>query len=84
MKKVNEIIKALVKTYRIDKIMVNEEEYYVYFTIFIKNKNNKKVEGLQIKYPTGLIQGLVIDELLRRFEHLIDLKLLEIYKLEEV
>ena len=53
-----------------------------YFTIFIKNSNNKKKEGIQIKYPTGLIEGLVIDELLRRFEHLIDLKLLESYKVE--
>ena len=82
MKKVDEIIKGLVKTYNIDKIVVNEEEYYVYFTIFIKNKSMKKVEGLQIKYPIGLIQGLVIDELLRRFEHLIDLKLLESVKQE--
>lgn len=82
MKKVDEIIKGLVKTYNIDKIVVNEEEYYVYFTIFIKNKSMKKVEGLQIKYPIGLIQGLVIDELLRRFEHLIDLKLLESFKQE--
>lgn len=82
MKKVDEIVKALIKTYKIDKIMINEEEYFVYFTIFIKNSNNKKKEGIQIKYPTGLIEGLVIDELLRRFEHLIDLKLLESYKLE--
>lgn len=82
MKKVDEIIKGLVKTYNIDKIVVNEEEYYVYFTIFIKNKSLKKVEGLQIKYPTGLIEGLVIDELLHRFEHLIDLKLLESFKQE--
>lgn len=80
MKKVDEIVKALIKTYKIDKIMINEEEYFVYFTIFIKNSNNKKKEGIQIKYPTGLIEGLVIDELLRRFEHLIDLKLLESYK----
>ena len=82
MKKVDEIVKALIKTYKIDKIMINEEEYFVYFTIFIKNSNNKKKEGIQIKYPTGLIECLVIDELLRRFEHLIDLKLLESYKLE--
>lgn len=82
MKKVDEIVKALIKTYKIDKIMINEEEYFVYFTIFIKNSNNKKKEGIQIKYPTGLIEGLVIDELLRRFEHLIDLKLLESYKVE--
>lgn len=82
MNKVDEIIKALIKTYKINKIMVNKEEYFVYFTIFIKNQNTKKVEGLQIKYPTGLIEGLVIDELLRRFEHLIDLKLLESYKME--
>lgn len=82
MNKVDEIIKALMKTYKINKIMVNKEEYFVYFTIFIKNQNTKKVEGLQIKYPTGLIEGLVIDELLRRFEHLIDLKLLESYKME--
>ena len=82
MKKGDEIVKALIKTYKIDKIIINEEEYFVYFTMFIKNQNTKKVEGLQIKYPTGLIEGLVIDELLRRFEHLIDLKLLESYKLE--
>lgn len=82
MKKVDEIIRGLVKTYNIDKIEVNEEGYYVYFTIFIKNKSMKKVEGLQIKYPKGLIQGLVIDELLQRFEHLIDLKLLESFKQE--
>lgn len=82
MNKVDELIKALMKTYKINKIMVNKEEYFVYFTMFIKNQNTKKVEGLQIKYPTGLIEGLVIDELLRRFEHLIDLKLLESYKLE--
>ncbi len=82
MKKIDEIVKALIKTYKIDKIMINEEEYFVYFTIFIKNSNNKKKEGIQIKYPTGLIEGLVIDELLRRFEHLIDLKLLESYKVE--
>lgn len=82
MKKVDSIVKGLIKTYKIDKIVINEEEYYVYFTIFIKNQNTKKTEGLQIKYPTGLIEGLVIDELLRRFEHLIDLKLLESYKLE--
>lgn len=82
MKKVDEIVKALIKTYKIDKIIINEEEYFVYFTMFIKNQNTKKVEGFQIKYPTGLIEGLVIDELLRRFEHLIDLKLLESYKIE--
>ena len=82
MEKVNEIIRGLVKTYNIDKIVVNEEGYYVYFTIFIKNKSIKKVEGLQIKYPRGLIEGLVIDELLRRFEYLIDKKLLESFKQE--
>ena len=82
MNKVDELIKALMKTYKINKIMVNKEEYFVYFTMFIKNTNTKKVEGLKIKYPSGLIEGLVIDELLRRFEHLIDLKLLESYKLE--
>lgn len=82
MKKVDEIIKGIVKTYNIDRIEVNEEGYYVYFTIIIKNKTTKKKEGLQIKYPTGLIEGLVIDELLQRFEHLIDLKLLESFKQE--
>lgn len=82
MNKVDELIKALMKTYKINKIIVNKEEYFVYFTMFIKNTNTKKVEGLQIKYPSGLIEGLVIDELLRRFEHLIDLKLLESYKVE--
>lgn len=82
MKKVDEIVKALIKTYNIDKIIVNEEEYFVYFTLFVKNKNIKKKEGIQIKYPTGLIEGLVIDELLRRFEHLIDIRLLESYKVE--
>lgn len=82
MKKVDEIVKALIKSYNIDKIIINEEETFVYFTIFIKNKTTKKKEGLQIKYPRGLIEGLVIDELLRRFEHLIDLKLLESFKQE--
>lgn len=36
MNKVDELIKALMKTYKINKIMVNKEEYFVYFTIFIK------------------------------------------------
>lgn len=80
MKKVDEIVKALIKTYNIDKIIINEEEPFVYFTIFIKNKTSKKKEGLQIKYPLGLIEGLVLEELLRRFEHLIDCELLENYK----
>lgn len=82
MKKVDEIVKELIRRYNVDRIIINEEEYFVYFTIFLKNKNSKKKEGLQIKYPTGLIDGLVLEELLRRFEHLIDLKLLESYKVE--
>lgn len=82
MKKVDDLVNAIIKEYNIEKIITNTQQEYVYFTIFIKNKRTKIKEGLRIKYPLGLIEGLVFDELLRRFEHLIDLKLLESYKLE--
>lgn len=82
MEKIDKMINGLVKTYNISKISIDKGENFIFFTLFIKNKDSKKSEGIQIKYPKGLIEGLKIDELLRRFEHLIDLKLLESYKME--